>query len=61
MVHWQGVSPAEVTWEPLSDFELRFPSCNLKDGGVLRTYMRRRKRGQEAKENLAKQDFSRVQ
>jgi len=60
MVHWQGFSPAEATWESLSDFELRFPSFaladkgNFKDGGVLRTYVRRRKRGQEAKEDLAR-------
>jgi hypothetical protein len=60
MVHWQGLSPAEATWEPLSEFELRFPSFaladkgNFKNGGVLHTYVRRGKRVQEAKEDLAR-------
>jgi hypothetical protein len=59
LVDWQGLSPAEAMWEPLSDFELRFPSFvladkgNFKNGGVLRTYVRRGKRVQEAKEDLA--------
>jgi hypothetical protein len=66
LVHWQGLSPAEATWEPLSDFELRFPPFalvdkgNLKTGGVLRTYVRRRKRGQEANKHIAK-GLARVQ
>lgn len=42
LVHWQGKSPADATWELLSDFQLRYPTFaledngNFKGGGVLR-------------------------
>jgi len=49
LVYWKELSPADATWEPLSDFKLRFPTFTLEDkghfkrGGVLRTYTRRNK------------------
>jgi len=48
-VHWKDLSPADATWESLSDFKLRFPLFPLEDKGhskgegVLRTYVRRKK------------------
>jgi hypothetical protein len=49
LVYWKELSPADATWEPLSDFKLHFPTFTLEDkghfkrGGVLRTYTRRNK------------------
>ena len=31
LVHWQGLSPADATWEPLVDFQVRFPYFSLED------------------------------
>jgi hypothetical protein len=39
----------------------KFKSPPITPLHLLRTYVRRRKRGQEAKENLTKEDFARVQ
>jgi len=58
LVHWKELSPADATWEPLVDFQLRFPTFALEDkghskgGGVLRTYVRRPKRVQQHDETL---------
>ncbi|GLT69981.1 hypothetical protein SLA2020_420890 [Shorea laevis] len=44
LVHWHGRSPAEATWEVLSEFQLRYPHFaledkgNFKGDGVLRVY-----------------------
>jgi len=49
LVYWKELSPADATWELLSDFKLRFPTFTLGDkghfkrGGMLRTYTRRNK------------------
>jgi len=59
LVHWKELSPADATWEPLADLQLRFPTFALEDkghskgGGVLRTYVRRSKRVQQHHETLA--------
>jgi hypothetical protein len=43
LVHWEGLSPADSTWENFNDMQLRFPSFvledkdNFKGKGVLRT------------------------
>jgi len=34
LVHWQGYSPADATWESLSDFQQRFPAFVLEDKDV---------------------------
>jgi hypothetical protein len=31
LVHWEGLSPANATWENLNDMQLRFPSFVLED------------------------------
>jgi hypothetical protein len=59
LVHWKELSPADATWEPLADLQLRFPTFALEDkgnskgGGVLRTYVRRPKHVQQHDETLA--------
>jgi hypothetical protein len=53
VIHWKDFSPADATWESLSDLQLPFPDFALVDkghfkcGGVLRTYVRRHKRMQD--------------
>jgi hypothetical protein len=43
LVHWEGLSPTDSTWENFDDMQLRFPSFvledkdNFKGKGVLRT------------------------
>ena len=41
LVQWEGRSPAEATWEPLTDFKERYPTFKLEDelfGQVLWTH-----------------------
>ena len=31
MVYWEGLSPADATWEDMDELKLRFPRFNLED------------------------------
>ena len=33
LIHWQGLSPAEATWEDAHTIRLRFPNITLEDKG----------------------------
>ena len=33
LVHWKGLSPAEATWEFVSEIRIRYPSFSLEDKG----------------------------
>ena len=33
LIHWQGLSPAEATWEDAHSMRLCFPDITLKDKG----------------------------
>ena len=35
LVHWQGLSPADATWEDAQSLRLRFPEISLEDKGAL--------------------------
>uniref|UniRef100_A0A2N9FZ49 Chromo domain-containing protein n=1 Tax=Fagus sylvatica TaxID=28930 RepID=A0A2N9FZ49_FAGSY len=35
LVHWQGLSPADATWEDAQSLRLRFPELSLEDKGAL--------------------------
>ncbi|GMY19663.1 Ty3/gypsy retrotransposon protein [Fagus crenata] len=35
LVHWQGLSPADATWEDAQSLRLRFPEMSLEDKGAL--------------------------
>ncbi|CAL5370639.1 unnamed protein product [Camellia sinensis] len=35
LVHWQGLSPSDATWENLAELRLRFPEATLEDKGVV--------------------------
>ncbi|RVW22797.1 Transposon Tf2-8 polyprotein [Vitis vinifera] len=35
LIHWQGLSPAEATWEDACTMRLRFPDITLEDKGLL--------------------------
>jgi len=66
LVHWKELSPVDAKWESLSNFKLRFSTFALedkghfKDGGVLRTYVRRVKsmKAAEDADALAEEDLS---
>jgi hypothetical protein len=34
LVHWRGRTPADATWENLTDFQLRFPTFFLEDKDI---------------------------
>jgi len=36
LIHWQGLSPAEATWEFMDEVKLRFPTFNLEDKVVIK-------------------------
>jgi hypothetical protein len=31
LIHWEGLPPADATWEFTEDLKLRFPTFNLED------------------------------
>lgn len=33
LIHWQGLSPVEATWEDARTMRLRFPDITLEDKG----------------------------
>uniref|UniRef100_A0A2N9J7H4 Chromo domain-containing protein n=1 Tax=Fagus sylvatica TaxID=28930 RepID=A0A2N9J7H4_FAGSY len=35
LVHWQGLSPSDATWEDAQSLRLRFPEISLEDKGAL--------------------------
>ncbi|XP_037493733.1 uncharacterized protein LOC119370193 [Jatropha curcas] len=35
LVHWQGLSPAEATWEDYQAMKTRFPEASLEDKGAV--------------------------
>ena len=34
LVHWQGLSPVDATWEDVQLLQLRFPELSLEDKGA---------------------------
>lgn len=35
LIHWQGLSPADATWEEVEGLRIRFPNLSLEDKGIL--------------------------